>query len=576
MSFKEKTAKRRRICVNDPSEFCFTCGQYCKDKSYSLTLPFKTAYHRYFNLLVGDEDKDWSPHQVCSSCYRELTKWDRTRGQSGALLITVPVQWREPQNHTDDCYFCLSVVRSVRKANRTYGFCKSATKPEVRPKGSFPPVHPKANEPLSDDDAEDGVDACASPLEPHQSDFLPSNDATKEFIPFSKDAFDAAVQAMGLSKANAELFGSILHEHNALAPGTTTTHQRSRHEEFLPFVATNDGFTYCCDIPALFRAFGFLYDPEKLYLCIDSGKNSLKLALLHAEPDVDKRKPAVVIGYSHGMPETYDNLFRALRLVRYNDHNWMIVSDLKVVNLLLGIRGTYPRYACPYCHWQGRVTGEHWVRTDWPLRTAQNTEVGSFSISYLPMVPVEKLYCPPLHVKIGLFSRFVQFMQKDEDSDAYGYLCQKFPFISKAKINNGTLDGTQIRGLVDDLAFYTLLESNPLELEAWISFRDVCNGFLGKHRADDYLQRVNRLLVAYRAMGIKMSTKVHLLHSHLDKFPSDMAAISDEHGERVHQELSEFEERYQGKTGSSFLADYYWSIKPPKHEYHYKRKRRTF
>ena len=44
-----------------------------------------------------------------------------------------------------------------------------------------------------------------------------------------------------------------------------------------------------------------------------------------------------------------------------------------------------------------------------------------------------------------------------------------------------------------------------------------------------------------------MSLKIHFLHSHLDFFPEDCGAVSDEHGERFHQDISSMEKRYQGK-----------------------------
>ena len=44
-----------------------------------------------------------------------------------------------------------------------------------------------------------------------------------------------------------------------------------------------------------------------------------------------------------------------------------------------------------------------------------------------------------------------------------------------------------------------------------------------------------------------MSLKIHFLHSHLDFFPKNVGAVSDEHGERFHQEISVMERRYQGK-----------------------------
>jgi hypothetical protein len=53
-----------------------------------------------------------------------------------------------------------------------------------------------------------------------------------------------------------------------------------------------------------------------------------------------------------------------------------------------------------------------------------------------------------------------------------------------------------------------------------------------------YHEIVSDLLTAYKAMGCNMSLKVHFLFSHLDFFPENLGADSDEHGERFHQEIS--------------------------------------
>lgn len=37
--------------------------------------------------------------------------------------------------------------------------------------------------------------------------------------------------------------------------------------------------------------------------------------------------------------------------------------------------------------------------------------------------------------------------------------------------------------------------------------------------------------------GLNMSLKIHFLHSHLDFFPENLGDVSDEHGERFHQEI---------------------------------------
>jgi hypothetical protein len=58
-----------------------------------------------------------------------------------------------------------------------------------------------------------------------------------------------------------------------------------------------------------------------------------------------------------------------------------------------------------------------------------------------------------------------------------------------------------------------------------------------------------------------MSLKMHFLHSHLDCFPVNYGAISDEHGEHFHQDISAMENRYKGKWSAAMLADYCWTVK---------------
>lgn len=57
-----------------------------------------------------------------------------------------------------------------------------------------------------------------------------------------------------------------------------------------------------------------------------------------------------------------------------------------------------------------------------------------------------------------------------------------------------------------------------------------------------------------------MSLKVHFLHSHLDFFPENLGDVSDEHGERFHQEMKTMEQRYQGFWDERMLGDYIWFL----------------
>ena len=43
--------------------------------------------------------------------------------------------------------------------------------------------------------------------------------------------------------------------------------------------------------------------------------------------------------------------------------------------------------------------------------------------------------------------------------------------------------------------------------------------------------------------------------------PENLDEVSDEHGERFHQDLMAMEKSYQGKWTWSMLADYFWTVK---------------
>jgi hypothetical protein len=81
---------------------------------------------------------------------------------------------------------------------------------------------------------------------------------------------------------------------------------------------------------------------------------------------------------------------------------------------------------------------------------------------------------------------------------------------------------------------------NEVGKAAWQAFKNVTKSVLGNYKAENYHEIVSNLLIAYKAMGCNMSLKVHFLDSHLDFFLENLGAVSDEHGERFHQDSKIF------------------------------------
>ena len=82
-----------------------------------ITFFVKIVYFAWFGIKVGDQDRLLAPHTVCSVCVGVLRNC--TNGKKKALRLRIPMVWRQPINHTDDCYLvCVNwkaLILKIRK-----------------------------------------------------------------------------------------------------------------------------------------------------------------------------------------------------------------------------------------------------------------------------------------------------------------------------------------------------------------------------------------------------------------------------------------------------------------------------
>lgn len=173
-----------------------------------------------------------------------------------------------------------------------------------------------------------------------------------------------------------------------------------------------------------------------------------------------------------------------------------------------------------------------------------------------PLINRENIILPPLHIKLGLMKQFVKAL--DKEGKCFNYIISAFPELSLAKIQAGIFDGPQIRRLLKDQNFIKSMKK--IESNAWLSFVAVINNFLGNFKSENYTELVEDMLSNFHALGCNMSIKVHYLNSHLNCFPENLGDVSDEQGERFHQDIKTMEERYQGRWDHHMMADFCWSL----------------
>lgn len=105
------------------------------------------------------------------------------------------------------------------------------------------------------------------------------------------------------------------------------------------------------------------------------------------------------------MKETYDTLKKILDLINYKFHNWKIVSNSKVLTILFGMQGGYTKYPCYLCEWNSR-TENPYNRREWPSR--QLFQIGKINVVNIPLVNLEDIILPPLHLKLGYMKQFLK------------------------------------------------------------------------------------------------------------------------------------------------------------------------
>jgi len=353
-----------RDCKNHPDIFCYVCGEFTpKSQKRTITTDLRKIYGAYFGCRLGDQEKKWAPHIICSACSNGLHDW--LNGRKASMRFAIPVIWRVPRDHHSDCYFCCVNTDGFSVKNKhkiIYPNLDSARRP-IPHDDTLPVPMPPADGLDSIEDVADEDEATGgSPGPSTDPDYLP--DESLEPQTFSQDELNDLVRDLALSKEKSEILASRLKQKNLLQKNVLITHYRKRNYDLTEFFSVDGPLCYCNDIDGLFTRLSQVYVPSEWRLFIDSSQHCLKAVLLHN----GNTKPCIPIAHSVHLKESYENMNTVLQAIQYTNHQWHICGDLKVIGMLMGMQGGFTKYCCFLCLWDSRATGDHYNVHDWPLR----------------------------------------------------------------------------------------------------------------------------------------------------------------------------------------------------------------
>jgi len=324
-----------RTCVNNADNFCYVCGEVTfASQKRSITTMVKKAYHLYFGCKIGDQDKMWAPHICCNTCATNLRQWLNRKRKS--MPFAVPMIWREPTDHISNCYFCMvpPVGKGVSKKKKWtvhYPNIPSAIRPVPHGEGLPVPDAPESFSLESDEEEEENETSSPEPSMSHDPYFLPSSSSEPHLI--TQGELNDLVRDLELPKSKAELLGSRLQQWNLLAGDVRVSMFRDRQKDLVPFFFMEGDLVACNNIDGVMAALNIVHDPDEWRLFIDSSKTSLKAVLLHNGSVL----PSIQVGHAVHMKETYENMKQLLRCINYDQHQWQLCGDFKVLALLLGL-----------------------------------------------------------------------------------------------------------------------------------------------------------------------------------------------------------------------------------------------
>lgn len=337
-------------------------------------------------------------------------------------------------------------------------------------------------------------------------------------------------------------------------------------------------YVYCKDISGLMRSMYILeHDPTDWHIFLDGTTESFKVVLLSN----GNRYPPIPLLYSTTLSENYLHIDHAMKVVKYHSFKWIVTGDFKMLNILVGLCGGSPSYACYLCtkrfeHTKVRKIVHFDENEPASLRTSykkpQTKDAPTrmeiqqnFNIKYDAIVDItgdSTLICPPpLHILLGLFTVLFEILHPELKAFIIELFRQGRKKKSIVLANEGTFNGPQIRKVMRSQELQTLLE-NPLfekERRAFEAFAKVSKFVLTSHFHSDRKALVDEMFDSYKQLGSTFTLKMHFLKDHLMLIPQDADSLSDQMGEQFHQRLKKLEANFKGKSHIKMLAT--WCVR---------------
>lgn len=270
-------------------------------------------------------------------------------------------------------------------------------------------------------------------------------------------------------------------------------------------------------------------------------------------------KKLIIVSIVFDVQELYENISVLLKALNVDGIHYCIATDLKLANILIGIQSHSCKHPCIFCEGCAPWSTSSKLRTigkvkelvqDFKNSGEQLKKSGDFmNCIHDPLIIAEDsalildiIPPPELHLMLGAVNKMF-----DELNAAWGddgaYKLAADHNIIRCGYRGGSLEGNQCKLLLNQIDFLQNallihLLKFAVALRAFNSVRKSC---FGENLLPSFKNDIKLFKVAYEALQISVTPKVHIIFEHVPQFCEEkncgLGKFSEQASESVHADF---------------------------------------
>lgn len=263
---------------------------------------------------------------------------------------------------------------------------------------------------------------------------------------------------------------------------------------------------------------------NKFKIGIDRGQQFLKVSLQYIGSNKNSVSQCLIIAVAEAKESNYNfkaiaELLKLQDLINKYEDKFLFVSDMKALQLMVGIKGGRSTYPCLWCHFNGRKK----CNIDETYDVRRDNTLGRNSDPVFDLENFGSFYgLPMLHLLLGLVNTILKrIFKKMNEEEKLKYqkvfvdngICSTDYFVNEGEIN---LEGNGCRKILQNVDLFKPGRKYGKLYQPIISFSLFRSAYLEEQiDKTKFNLSLAEFIKDFKTSGMQPTLKLHILNTHL-------------------------------------------------------------